>query len=69
MSKSKKILLDESEIPLNFYNIQADMPNPMLPPLHPVTKKTNWSARSRNIVSNGIDQAGSIAGKIYRDPG
>lgn len=39
MSKSKKILLDESEIPLNYYNIQADMPNPMLPPLHPVTKQ------------------------------
>lgn len=39
MSASKKILLDESELPQNFYNIQADMPNPMLPPLHPGTKK------------------------------
>lgn len=37
MSASKKILLDESELPQNFYNIQADMPNPMLPPLHPGT--------------------------------
>lgn len=39
MSASKKILLDESEIPQYYYNIQADMPNPMLPPLHPATKE------------------------------
>ncbi|NWF89060.1 MAG: TrpB-like pyridoxal phosphate-dependent enzyme [Ignavibacteriaceae bacterium] len=39
MSASKKILLSESEIPRNYYNIQADMPNPMLPPLHPGTKQ------------------------------
>ena len=39
MNASKKILLDESEIPQNYYNIQADMPNPMLPSLHPGTKQ------------------------------
>jgi len=39
MSTSKKILLDESEMPGTYYNIQADMPNPTLPPLHPGTKK------------------------------
>lgn len=39
MITSKKILLDESEIPQNYYNIQADMPNPTLPPLHPATKQ------------------------------
>ena len=39
MSASKKILLNESEMPENYYNIQADMPNPMLPPLHPGTKQ------------------------------
>jgi len=39
MSISKKILLNESEIPENYYNIQADMPNPILPPLHPGTKE------------------------------
>jgi len=36
---SKKILLSENEIPENWYNIQADMPNPALPPLHPGTKQ------------------------------
>jgi len=39
MSTSKKILLNESDIPQNYYNIQADIPNPMLPPLHPATKQ------------------------------
>ncbi len=39
MSASKKILLDESELPQSYYNIQADTPNPMLPPLHPATKQ------------------------------
>jgi len=39
MSASKKILLDESELPQSYYNIQVDMPNPMLPPLHPATKQ------------------------------
>ncbi|MCC5931688.1 MAG: TrpB-like pyridoxal phosphate-dependent enzyme [Cyclobacteriaceae bacterium] len=34
-----KILLSENEIPTHWYNIQADMPNPTLPPLHPGTKQ------------------------------
>jgi len=39
MSITKKILLNESEMPEVYYNIQADMPNPVLPPLHPGTKQ------------------------------
>ncbi len=39
MSITKKILLNESEMPDNYYNIQADMPNALLPPLHPGTKQ------------------------------
>ncbi|GBD88040.1 tryptophan synthase beta chain [bacterium BMS3Abin03] len=39
MSFTKKILLNESDLPYKYYNIQADMPNPLLPPLHPVTKQ------------------------------
>jgi tryptophan synthase beta chain len=34
-----KITLPESEIPTHFYNIQADLPTPLPPPLHPVTKE------------------------------
>lgn len=36
---TKKILLDESDIPDRWYNIVADMPNKPLPPLHPQTKE------------------------------
>lgn len=39
MSIAKKILLTDSELPDKYYNIQADMPNPTLPPLHPGTKQ------------------------------
>jgi tryptophan synthase beta chain len=34
-----KINLTEDEMPKYWYNIQADMPNPALPPLHPGTKQ------------------------------
>jgi tryptophan synthase beta chain len=34
-----KILLSEREIPKKWYNIQADMPNPLKPGLNPETKK------------------------------
>jgi tryptophan synthase beta chain len=35
----RKITLEEHEIPENWYNIVADMPNKPLPPLHPGTKE------------------------------
>jgi len=34
-----KILLDEEEIPRRWYNIMADLPSPLDPPLHPQTGK------------------------------
>ncbi|SHG31081.1 tryptophan synthase beta chain [Fodinibius roseus] len=34
---TKKIFLDESDIPTHWYNIVADMPNKPQPPLHPKT--------------------------------
>lgn len=36
---STKILLEESELPKVWYNIQADLPNPLDPPLNPATKE------------------------------
>lgn len=35
----EKILMDEEEIPKEWYNIQADMPSPLDPPINPVTKE------------------------------
>jgi len=34
-----KVLLEDHEIPRQWYNIQADLPTPMRPPLHPATGK------------------------------
>ena len=34
---SKKFLLSEKELPRKWYNILADMPTPLAPPLHPAT--------------------------------
>ena len=33
----KKIILDENDIPTKWYNIQADLPTPLDPPLNPKT--------------------------------
>ncbi len=35
----KKILLKEADIPQNYYNVAADLPFPLDPPLHPATKE------------------------------
>jgi len=39
MDKKTKFILDEKEIPSQWYNIQADLPEPMPPVLHPGTGK------------------------------
>ena len=39
MKQTKKIVLNEQEMPTQWYNIMADMPNKPLPPLHPGTKE------------------------------
>ncbi|MFA4858573.1 MAG: TrpB-like pyridoxal phosphate-dependent enzyme [Candidatus Margulisiibacteriota bacterium] len=39
MTKDKKILLSEKDIPQKWYNIIPDLPNPPAPPLHPGTKQ------------------------------
>ena len=36
---SKKILLDEEEIPKQWYNIQPDLPKPLPPMIHPETRE------------------------------
>jgi tryptophan synthase beta chain len=39
MSKQKKFILTEDQLPKQWYNIQADMVNKPLPPLNPATKQ------------------------------
>ena len=37
MANRKKFILQENELPTQWYNIQADMPNKPMPILHPVS--------------------------------
>ena len=39
MSRQKKFILQENELPTQWYNIQADMVNKPLPPLNPATRQ------------------------------
>ncbi len=39
MRRQRKYILTEKEAPQSWYNIQADLHNPTLPPLHPGTKE------------------------------
>lgn len=39
INRSKKIILPEDEMPTRWYNVMADMPNPLDPPLNPQTLK------------------------------
>jgi tryptophan synthase beta chain len=39
MAEANKIVLTDNEMPRQWYNIQADMPNPLQPPLNPGTGK------------------------------
>ena len=39
MSRQQKFILDENQIPEQWYNIQADMVNKPLPPLNPAEIK------------------------------
>jgi tryptophan synthase beta chain len=49
-----KITLPESEIPTHFYNIQADLPTPLPPPLHPGTKEPIGPAELAPIFPMGL---------------
>ncbi|MBD3262063.1 MAG: TrpB-like pyridoxal phosphate-dependent enzyme [Candidatus Altiarchaeales archaeon] len=39
MSVETKFFLDENELPKKWYNVNADLPRPLDPPLHPMTLK------------------------------
>ncbi|HEX9738934.1 MAG TPA: TrpB-like pyridoxal phosphate-dependent enzyme, partial [Candidatus Limnocylindria bacterium] len=38
-SPQRRYVLPESELPTHFYNIAADLPEPLPPPLHPATRE------------------------------
>lgn len=55
--KTKKFILSEKELPCQWYNIVADMPNKPLPPLNPATKQPLTKEMMRAIFADElIDQ-------------
>ena len=51
MAQQKRFILDEKDIPTQWYNIQADMPTKPLPPLHPATRKPMTAEELSEIFS------------------
>ena len=37
--QQRRFVLPETELPTHFYNIAADLPEPLPPPLHPATRE------------------------------
>ena len=52
--ESLKILLPEKEIPHAWYNLAADLPFPLPPPIHPATKKPLDKDALRPIFPAGL---------------
>ncbi|MDE6624333.1 MAG: TrpB-like pyridoxal phosphate-dependent enzyme [Alistipes sp.] len=59
--KTKKFCLTEAQMPTQWYNIVADMPNRPLPPLHPATKQPVTKEQMSAIFADAlIDQEMSV---------
>ena len=53
MADYTKVLLDESEMPTQWYNIVPDLPEPPPPALHPGTLRAGRARRLRAAVPDG----------------
>ena len=62
-----KILLDESEMPTQWYNIIPDLPTPPPPPLHPGTHEP-IGPDDLAPLPDGADHAGSLHRLLHRHP-
>ena len=53
---SKRVFLNESDIPKAWYNLQADLPEPVPPPLNPATQKPICAADLEPIFARALIQ-------------
>ena len=53
---SKRVLLAEKDIPTAWYNLQADLPQPVPPPLDPATLKPVELAQLQRVFATGLLQ-------------
>ena len=63
MHDNYKILLDESEMPTQWYNIVVDLPESPSPALHP----GNGAATAEDLVlvSSSADRTGDVDGALH----
>jgi tryptophan synthase beta chain len=61
--------LPQSAIPTRWYNIQADLPRPLPPVLHPGTKQPIGPADLAPAVPDGPHHAGGHERSLHRHPG
>ena len=54
VTETVKYLLDEADIPTQWYNIAADLPEPPTPPLHPGTGQTLGPSELEPLFSRGV---------------
>ena len=64
-----KITLPESEIPTHFYNIVADLPTPLPPPLHPGTREPIGPDALAPIFPAGLIAQEVSQERMDRNPG
>ena len=69
MTEPTKYLLDENAIPAAWYNIQADLPSPPPPVLHPGTLQPIGPDDPRAAVPDGAHRAGGVHRARDRGPG
>ncbi len=59
-------LLTEKDIPTAWYNIQADLPDPVKPMLQSRNGRAPWSQRPRASVSDGAHRTGGLDRTLHR---
>ena len=63
-----KFVLDEKDLPSRWYNIQADLPAPLPPVIHPGTLQPIGPQDLAPAVPDGDHQAGGEPGALDRHP-
>ena len=66
--ETKKFCLTERQMPTQWYNIVADMPNKPLPPLHPATKQPVTKGADERHLRRRTDRPGDVDGAFHRHP-
>ena len=51
---SKRVFLDEKELPQAWYNLQADLPQPLPPPLDPATMQPVDPAKLQRLFARAL---------------